>query len=176
MTGWGNFETVHSKVIDSLPDGSIAIELGVAFGRGIETMVKAAQRLYKHIRVIGVDNFKGTPGEDFKLYYGDKFGYIDTVEQLRGVGVTPGQYEIIIGDTAETASLDRFKQVHYVFLDADHSYEGVLRDINAWWPRIVKGGYIGGHDWEFPTVSSAVKSLFKNPTIIEKQCWLQQKD
>jgi len=36
----------------------------------------------------------------------------------------------------------------FVFIDADHSYEGCARDIAAWWPKVKAGGFIGGHDYE----------------------------
>ncbi len=176
MTGWGNFESIHTRVISSLPDGATIVELGVAFGQGLATMVNVAKKLNKKIKIVGIDTFKGTPGEDFDLYYGKNFSYKNTVDQLTEFGIPPDAYEILIGDTVSASSLDMFKQVHYVFLDADHSYEGVLRDINAWWPRIVRGGYIGGHDWQFPTVSKAVKNVFKNPQVVNSDCWLQKKD
>jgi predicted O-methyltransferase YrrM len=35
----------------------------------------------------------------------------------------------------------------FVFLDADHSYEGCKADIAAWAPRIKPGGWLGGHDY-----------------------------
>jgi hypothetical protein len=43
------------------------------------------------------------------------------------------------------ASLD------YVYLDADHHYEAVCRDIDAWLPKVKPGGVIAGHDFcEYP--------------------------
>ena len=51
------------------------------------------------------------------------------------------------------ASLD------FVFIDADHSYEGCRADIEAWWPTVVPGGLFGGHDYgsgAFPGVTRAV--------------------
>lgn len=36
----------------------------------------------------------------------------------------------------------------FVFLDADHSYEGLSADIKAWAPKIKPGGWLGGHDYE----------------------------
>ncbi len=173
MTGWGNFWTTHTKAMSDLPDGAVIVELGVAFGRGIETMVKTARLLNRKFRIVGIDGFAGTPGEDLSLY-GSNFCLQNTIDGLAGVGVERGDYEIIVGDTADSAKL--FDQAHYVFLDADHSYAGVMRDLNAWWPLVAKGGYIGGHDWEFSTVSSAVRSMFPSPQIIEKQCWLQRKE
>ena len=37
-----------------------------------------------------------------------------------------------------------------VFLDGDHSLEGVAADIEAWWPKVKPGGWLGGHDWSNP--------------------------
>lgn len=36
--------------------------------------------------------------------------------------------------------------VDMVFIDADHSYEGVKRDYEAWFDKIKKGGYFAFHD------------------------------
>ena len=37
-----------------------------------------------------------------------------------------------------------------VFIDADHSYEGVKADLAAWAPKVKPGGWIGGHDYGNP--------------------------
>jgi predicted O-methyltransferase YrrM len=39
------------------------------------------------------------------------------------------------------ASLD------FVFIDANHTYEAVKRDIDAWLPKMKPGGIISGHDY-----------------------------
>jgi uncharacterized Rossmann fold enzyme len=36
----------------------------------------------------------------------------------------------------------------FVFLDADHSYEGCKADIEAWATKVKPGGWLGGHDYE----------------------------
>lgn len=35
----------------------------------------------------------------------------------------------------------------FVFIDADHSYEGASSDISAWAPKIKPGGWLCGHDY-----------------------------
>ena len=35
----------------------------------------------------------------------------------------------------------------YVYIDSDHSYECVKKDINQWYPKIKEGGIIAGHDY-----------------------------
>lgn len=53
--------------------------------------------------------------------------------------------------------------VDFVFIDGDHSREGVAEDIELWRPLIKKGGWIGGHDYDhpdFPGVKEAVDAAF----------------
>lgn len=49
----------------------------------------------------------------------------------------------------------------FVFVDADHQYESVKKDIIAWYPKLKVGGIIAGHDYisEF-RVADAVKEIF----------------
>lgn len=47
----------------------------------------------------------------------------------------------------------------FVFIDADHSYEAVRDDLNAWWPHVRSGGLFCGHDYhkdDIPGVTQAV--------------------
>lgn len=38
----------------------------------------------------------------------------------------------------------------FVFIDGDHTYEGVKADIAAWWPLVNSGGLLAGHDIDHP--------------------------
>lgn len=35
----------------------------------------------------------------------------------------------------------------FIFIDADHSYDGCRQDIAAWWDDVKPGGYLCGHDY-----------------------------
>jgi hypothetical protein len=45
-------------------------------------------------------------------------------------------------DLIEDGSLD------FVYIDANHSEFSVTADIDAWFPKVKKGGIIGGHDFD----------------------------
>jgi hypothetical protein len=45
----------------------------------------------------------------------------------------------------------------FVYIDAQHHFEAVRDDINAWYPKVRHGGIIAGHDHHMPGVSLAVK-------------------
>ena len=38
-------------------------------------------------------------------------------------------------------------KLSFVFIDADHTFEGVTADLAAWHPKVIPGGLISGHDW-----------------------------
>jgi len=46
-------------------------------------------------------------------------------------------------------AVEHFSDEHFdlIYIDADHSYEGCLRDIVDWYPKIKKGGFIIGDDY-----------------------------
>jgi len=46
----------------------------------------------------------------------------------------------------DAASTTADRSVDFVFIDADHSYDGVAEDIRLWAPKIREGGLLCGHD------------------------------
>lgn len=70
------------------------------------------------------------------------------------------------------------KYFDLVFIDADHQYEAVQDDIEAWLPLIKKGGFITGHDYghkNFPGVKKAVDEFFDiDFTIRGDKVWIKE--
>lgn len=55
----------------------------------------------------------------------------------------------------------------FVYLDGDHSYEGVDADIRNWWPRVSDGGILAGHDFDetHPGVMQAVREFAERESV-----------
>ena len=53
-------------------------------------------------------------------------------------------------------------KVDWCYIDGNHSYEYVIADIEAWLPKIKKGGVLAGHDFygNYPGVLRAVVEKF----------------
>lgn len=86
-----------------------------------------------------------------------------------------GRVEIREGWSTEVARSVPDGSLDMVFLDADHSYEGVRDDIAAWLPKVRKGGWIGGHDYEnnepaydFSGVKRAVDEAFPEGVEVDE--------
>ena len=48
---------------------------------------------------------------------------------------------------ADSSSVKLDTPIHVLFVDGDHTYDGVMADIQNWVNRVVKGGYIAFHDY-----------------------------
>lgn len=73
----------------------------------------------------------------------------DNVEDL-----SPRDVEIFYGDSASDDLVDRVTSrlsgpIDFLFIDGDHTWEGVLRDYLAWRPHVATSGVVGFHDISF---------------------------
>lgn len=150
IPGYFNFQDLYSREVKRASDGAIFVELGTYCGRSYAYLLVEILNSGKKIEALSVDFWKHN-----HCTFGD--AYI----KFRDNGVTPWFIEF---DTAHAAGLYDNETVDFVFIDADHSYEGVMRDIKAWWPKVKSGGTFAGHDYEkgWPGVVKAVNEFAKS--------------
>jgi Methyltransferase domain len=90
-----------------------------------------------------------------------------------------GRYEIVRALSVNAASRHGDRSLDFVYLDADHSYEGVMKDLEAWRPKVRPGGMMCGHDYLDAVleegnfgVKSAVNKFFgRKPDIVTDEYW-----
>ncbi len=58
--------------------------------------------------------------------------------------------EILVGESSEVSKRFMDGQLDFVFIDADHSYDGVMKDLKSWVNTVKIGGWLCGHDWDHP--------------------------
>jgi len=64
-----------------------------------------------------------------------------------------------------------------VYIDALHAYKGVKKDIQLWLPKVKKGGFITGHDYQakFKGVIEAIEELLDGPDrIFPDTSWVKK--
>lgn len=69
---------------------------------------------------------------------------------------------LLVMRTDEACHLVPNRSLDFVFIDADHSYDAVVDDIVKWTPKVKRGGWVGGHDYnlKWPGVVQAVDEAF----------------
>jgi predicted O-methyltransferase YrrM len=76
--------------------------------------------------------------------------------------LSSGRIQVIESDSYDAGIAWDQGEVDLVFIDANHSYQSVAGDIEAWSPHVRKGGILCGHDYGtnlFPGVTQAVDEI-----------------
>ncbi len=63
---------------------------------------------------------------------------------------------VLRGDSSEMAEKVSDRSLDFVFIDADHRYPAVIKDLAAWVSKLKPGGTLCGHDLHLPGVRKAV--------------------
>lgn len=131
------------KLIQDTP-GDVA-EIGVAEGRLSREIINWPNRRFK---LYLVDRWRSVPTQ--KGDGGNPQSWHD--KNLQDVTKLqeefPGDVVILRGDSVAQATHVLPGSLALAYLDGDHSYDGVLRDLRAWHPKVAKGGFIALHDYE----------------------------
>ena len=67
---------------------------------------------------------------------------------------------------------DNFADI--IFIDADHSYASVKKDILKYIPKLKKGGLLTGHDIDYPGVNKAVYEFIKDFDVGPNFVWIKK--
>jgi len=139
-----------------------AAEIGVAEGNFSHDLLQAGiPHLYMVDNWATIKNVKGDG--NFAQHWHDK-NFKRAKEQVQEF---TDRYKILKGMSTHMATYVADESLSMVYLDADHSYEGALNDLTAWYPKVKPGGIIAGHDYLNPSygIREAV-STFTNITPI----------
>jgi len=146
---------------------SIGAEIGVKEGRFITYLLSR----FPDLKMYAIDPWENQPngsetyqGWDWKLIYKKYCG-----------NISPYRNRVFeIRDYSENAAKKiKNKSLDFVFIDAQHDYVSVKRDIKIWTPKIKLGGLLCGHDYQpkFSGLVKAVNELIENPILGGNDTW-----
>lgn len=160
-------------IIDRCPDATIGAELGVFEGTLSYALLKRLPNLHLYM----VDRWSAYNPEEIERTPNSKMptrpqSYFNAAHEsaLSVAHKYEGRGHII-----RTSTFDAIWEVpdglDFVFVDADHSYEGCKADILAWKPKVKRGGWILGHDYgsdkRHPDVRRAVDEIFGSAVEVD---------
>lgn len=146
------FEQRGSAIIRRLPSNASMAEVGVLLG----VLSEYVLRQRKDVSLLMIDSWQTTDtqpesykatGDDHALHSDPKRVLSHRQQAENRARHFPGRATIMAMTSLEAAANVPDASLDLVFLDADHSYEGVKADIAAWLPKVKAGGWIGGHDY-----------------------------
>ena len=147
---------VLDKLIKQNGFRSIA-ELGCKEGKTTEFLLANNPELH----IFAVDLFAPQPKQDGieggETYEDWNFSEIQA-EFNRRTAAFSNRIFLSVGLTSQACNLLNDEKLDLIFIDADHSYNGVATDIQMWLPKVRSGGIVAGHDFnqKWPSVQRAV--------------------
>lgn len=132
----------------------VVVEVGVYLGHLGEALLDARPDLWWH----GVDAWASH--EEHPAAYvatGDTHARLDKSTQgeimrqaLRRLARFDARATVHRAWSVDAAAEFAAGSADLVFIDADHSYDGVLSDCLSWWRAVKPGGWLSGHDINHP--------------------------
>jgi cephalosporin hydroxylase len=178
IEGWFDFEELYFQMVAKAPVNARFVEVGSWLGKSSAYMALKIKGSGKNIRFDCIDVWEFVSDEPF--YHKDiqrlgdiYFIFLDNMNKTNSLDIVK---PIKLGSVKASKLYDN-NSLDFVFIDANHTYEFVRKDIEAWLPKIKVGGYIGGHDYNScEGVKRAVDEAFGgNKSIVAGtsiQSWL----
>lgn len=171
---WFTYPNLYQEFVRLLPDQSTFLEVGSWKGKSIAFFAVEASNSGKNIECFSVDTWRGS-----SEHSNDPNIVNDTLYEVFLSNIKPIEHLVtpIRKPSIEAAQDFENDSIEIVFIDAAHEYEPVKEDINAWLPKVRKGGIIAGHDYLLPSVKKAVDEIFGNRVIFRnamENCWIVQ--
>lgn len=148
----------------------VGAEIGVWKGETSRFLLATFPRMFLHM----VDPWKVWK-KDERYFHDGEMGQLsqeawDEIKRQALENVSPFNLRCSIHEGLSEVAAQGFRDSYldFVFLDASHFYEDVIKDIQIWLPKIKTGGLMLGHDyrttgdrWGFG-VKKAVDEMFGN--------------
>lgn len=135
--GW--LKPAYRHIKSYLGNNLVGAAIGIAHGYGEEYVLDSLsiKKLYMIDPYVHFDFSAMTPELWEKQYNEahDKFSKFDNTILWRLSSEEASQ-------RIEDGSLD------FVYIDGNHFYPSVKKDIELWWPKVRSGGVVGGHDYD----------------------------
>lgn len=151
------------EYVENLGPNLVGCELGVCLGFTLRYFFDNAKNISK---VYAIDAYKP---------YMDHWGPVtqEIVDRWRTGSLEvldPYKSRIlwIYADSDQAANLIPNGELDYIFIDGDHSYPAVFRDLRKYYIKVKTGGIFAGHDFDLPSVKSAVEQFREEFGITSK--------
>lgn len=133
----------------------IAIECGTASGGSACDFMDNG---LEHI--ICVDNWNTIPNQKGDASMSSEWHHSNFKVAKQRLSKWGDNVTLLRGISYEMAWMIPDNSVGMLYLDSDHSYEGVFKELVAYFNKVVKGGIISGHD--FLEISYGVKPAIED--------------
>jgi len=152
--GWGSmYYDVIPSIIEKFKFRNF-VEIGVAFAGHLDYILENT----KIEKSYGVDPYflQETSTDSFS-YDSERYNqsdydnlYLFASNRLQKYGI---RSELIREESHSAAKKFEKESIDIIFIDAEHTYNGVKQDLETWESKVKINGVIAGHDYDHPNFS-----------------------
>ena len=168
IQGWNDINILYEEVFYSLINSNSQelniVEVGCWQGRSAMFMLELIKNHSEGDRFVNVDlidvwgKFENGYVHDFIRDHGGNI--VDKiVNNLRSAELLLPQVNIIQKSTFKAVKMYDDNSLDFVYLDNDHSYEHLVKELDVWYPKIKSGGMLGGDDYVNETFTGVKKAV-----------------
>jgi hypothetical protein len=165
IPGWFSYKDLYDEVVNKANFDSTFVEVGAWFGKSTNYLANRIRESKKNINFTTIDTWKGTDDENLHqnivgAFSGDIFyEFIDNTVLANNYGT----FNMIKDTSRNAANNFSNSSIDFIMIDAGHSYEALIEDLNIWYNKVKPGGIISGDDYGvFGGVTQAADEFFYN--------------
>jgi predicted O-methyltransferase YrrM len=176
LEGWFDYEFLYDRIARQNKN-SILVEVGSWLGKSVAYLATISESNNNNNKIYAVDTWDGLDSdymEEAKKRHNKSSIYDIFKDNMDDCGfknvVTP-----IISCSWEAAGKFEDESCDFIFIDADHTYESVKKDILAWYPKLKPNGTFAGHDIFASQIKQAATdglAVFNKTWHQEGTCWI----
>lgn len=175
IAGWTDQSLLdlYTEAVKRFPTGSHFVEVGIWQGRSTAFLATEILNAGKVMLLDAVDTWKGSANEPGMIETATKVDLFSTFwRNMVNGGVSPLIRPVMLPSVRASRCYDD-GELDFVFIDAAHDEASVRADIAAWLPKVKRGSWLCGHDYDSstdPGVVAAVDALLPQRKL-HGRCW-----
>jgi predicted O-methyltransferase YrrM len=151
------------KLRELYPDSCNYLEIGTLFGF---SMVNATRSKTKG-KFVGIDLFETTGVISMNDYTSDvtdrNLSFEKTSRLVESCNVNNHDFNLILGNSLAEDTFNKATEIcneyDVMFIDGDHSRDGVVNDFERYFPLLKKGGFMLFDDQDYPDITAAIRII-----------------
>lgn len=179
IEGWFTFPRLYTMLVQQMPAGGTFVEVGSWKGQSLAYLTVEAIRQRRDFRIVAVDTWQGS----------SEHASVDSIRQgtlfeefTANLAPVADRFTALRLPSLEAAATFADGSLDAVFIDAAHEFAAVAADLEAWYPKVKRGGWFCGHDYSiaWPGVVRAVDRFFtrRSGELLSRGdefCWVSRR-
>jgi predicted O-methyltransferase YrrM len=158
---WPNIYYGNIDLLAKMVGAETILEVGVAWGYHAEHLLLNLPSItYTGIDpyLSGYDKNDGFAADVAELFKDDEQSSMDRLYEavkLKLIEKFPGRATLVREKSTDWMDKDS-NTFDVIFLDGDHTFETVRKELSSFWTKVNEGGILAGDDYDWPEVKKAV--------------------